>query len=94
VSSTHRSATGTSAAAIRKRAGLLDPTPDQAGAFWRENQPHMLPTDEARACQAWFWTLDWLLGELEAEREEQNDPGLVYEDAEFFKAALQTMHNE
>jgi hypothetical protein len=68
VSSTHPSATGTSAAAIRKRAGLLDPTPDQAGAFWRENEPHMLPIDEARVCQAWFWTLDWLLGELAAPR--------------------------
>jgi hypothetical protein len=40
------------------------------------------------------WTLDWLLGELEADREAQSDPGVVYEDSESFKAALQTMHNE
>jgi hypothetical protein len=94
VSSTHRSAAGTSAAAIRKRAGLLDLTPAQAGAFWREHEPHMLPADEARVPQAWFWTLDWLLGELEADREAQSDPGVVYEDAESLKAALQTTHSE
>jgi hypothetical protein len=38
--------------------------------------------------QAWFWTSDWLAGELEAERETDADPGVVYEDAEAFKAAL------
>lgn len=36
----------TSAEAIRERAGLLDPTPKQAEAFWRENEPHMLPPDD------------------------------------------------
>jgi hypothetical protein len=36
----------TSAEAIRERAGLLDPTPEQAEAFWRENEPHMLPPDD------------------------------------------------
>lgn len=41
------------------------------------------------ADQAWFWTLDWLSGELEAEREAQSEPGVVYH-AESFKAALHT----
>ena len=36
----------TSAEAIRERAGLLDPTPEQAEAFWRGNEPHMLPPDD------------------------------------------------
>jgi hypothetical protein len=94
VSSTHRSTAETSATAIRKRAGLLDPTPDQEGAFWRENEPHILPGDDARVPQAWFWTLDWLLGELEADREAESDPGVVYEDAESFKAALHAAHSE
>jgi hypothetical protein len=34
-----------SAEAIRERAGLLDPTPGQAKAFWHENESHMLPAD-------------------------------------------------
>jgi len=38
--------------------------------------------------QAWFWTSDWLAGELEAEREADTDPGAIYEDADTFKAAL------
>jgi hypothetical protein len=38
--------------------------------------------------QAWFWTPDWLSGELEADREAAADPGDVYEDADAFKAAL------
>jgi hypothetical protein len=38
--------------------------------------------------QAWFWTSEWLAGELEAERQADTDPGVVYEDAETFKAAL------
>jgi hypothetical protein len=38
--------------------------------------------------QAWFWASDWLAGELEAERETDTDPGVVYEDTEAFKAAL------
>lgn len=44
--------------------------------------------------QAWFWTLDWLSGELEADREVQSDPGVVYQDAESFKAALHTARSE
>jgi hypothetical protein len=57
--------THTSAETIRKRAGLLDPTPEQAKAFWGKNEPHMLPSnDEPRAtfsdrpvsgCEATAW---------------------------------------
>jgi hypothetical protein len=36
----------TSAEAIRERAGLLDPTAEQSEAFWREQEPHMLPPDD------------------------------------------------
>lgn len=36
----------------------------------------------------WFWTLDWLSGELEADREARTDTSVIYEDAESFKAAL------
>jgi hypothetical protein len=36
----------TSADAIRERAGLLDSTPEQSEAFWREHEPHMLPPDD------------------------------------------------
>jgi hypothetical protein len=38
--------------------------------------------------QAWFWTPDWLSGELETDREAATDPGDMYEDADAFKAAL------
>jgi hypothetical protein len=41
--------------------------------------------------QTWFWTSDWLAGELEAEREADTDPGVVYEDAKTFKAALRAV---
>jgi hypothetical protein len=34
------------AEAIREHAGLLDRTLEQAGAFWHENEPHMLPPDD------------------------------------------------
>jgi hypothetical protein len=44
--------------------------------------------------QAWFWTLDWPSGELQADREAQSDPGVVYQDAESFKAALHTARSE
>jgi hypothetical protein len=40
----------TSAEAIRERAGLLDPTPEQAEAFWAEHEPQMLPPDD-EGCQ-------------------------------------------
>jgi len=36
----------TSAEAISDRAGLVDPTPEEAQAFWRDNEPHMLPPDD------------------------------------------------
>jgi hypothetical protein len=36
----------TSAEAISERAGLLDPTHEQAEAFWREHEPLMLPPDD------------------------------------------------
>jgi hypothetical protein len=44
--------------------------------------------------QAWFWTADWLAGELEADREARAEPGTVYEDADAFKAALQVARDE
>jgi hypothetical protein len=44
--------------------------------------------------QAWFWMLDWLSGEREADREAQSDPGVVYQDAESFKAALHTARSK
>ncbi len=37
--------------------------------------------------QTWFWTSDWLAGELEADREADDNPGAVYKDGETFKAA-------
>jgi hypothetical protein len=41
----------TSAGAIRDRAGLFHPTPEEAQAFWVDNEPHMLPPDdEPQAC--------------------------------------------
>jgi hypothetical protein len=39
-------------------------------------------------------TLDWLSGELEADREARTDPGVIYEDAESFKAALHAVRSE
>ncbi len=42
--------------------------------------------------QTWFWTSEWLSGELEVEREGGTDPGVVYDDAEAFKAALRAAH--
>ena len=42
--------------------------------------------------QAWFWSSEWLAGELEVDRQAQSDPGEVYEDADAFKAALQAVH--
>jgi hypothetical protein len=44
--------------------------------------------------QAWFWTSDWLSGELEADREARTEPGVVYEDADAFRAALQAVRSE
>jgi len=36
----------TSAEAIRERAGSLDPTLEQAKAFWRGNEPHLPAADD------------------------------------------------
>lgn len=66
---------------------LVDELPenavDGAGVFLRSLTRGAMDPE-----QAWFWTSDWLVGELEAERETDTDPGVVYEDAEAFKAAL------
>lgn len=63
--------------------GLPDDTLDGAAVLLRSLAERRIEPD-----QAWFWTLDWLSGELEADREAGTDPGVVYEDAESFKAAL------
>ena len=44
--------------------------------------------------QAWFWTPDWLAGELEADREARSDAGEVYEDANAFKTALRAARSD
>lgn len=44
--------------------------------------------------QAWFWTPDWLAGELEADRDAKSGAGEVYEDADAFKAALRAPHSD
>ena len=36
----------TSVKAIQERAGLHEPTAEQAEAFWRDHEPHMLPPDD------------------------------------------------
>jgi len=43
--------------------------------------------------QAWFWTSEWLAGELEADRQAHSNSGEVYDDAEAFKAALQAVQH-
>jgi hypothetical protein len=53
-----------------------------------------LADDRIDAGQAWFWNLDWLSGELEADREAPSDPGAIYDDAESFKAALHAAQSE
>jgi hypothetical protein len=44
--------------------------------------------------QAWFWTSDWLAGELEADRKAITEPGIVYGSADAFKAALRAVRND
>jgi hypothetical protein len=63
--------------------GLPDDTLDGAAVLLRSLAERKIDPD-----QAWFWTLDWLSGELEADREAHGDPGVIYKDAESFKAAL------
>jgi hypothetical protein len=69
--------------------GLPDDTLDGAAVLLRSLADRRIDPD-----QAWFWTLDWLAGELEADREARTDPGVIYEDAESFKAALHAVRNE
>lgn len=69
--------------------GLPDDTLDGAAVLLRSLADRRIDPD-----QAWFWTLDWLAGELEIEREAGTDPGRVYEDAESFKAALHATRSE
>lgn len=69
--------------------GLPDDTLDGAAVMLRSLADRRIDPD-----QAWFWTLDWLSGELEADREARTDPGVVYEDAESFKAALHAARSQ
>ncbi len=69
--------------------GLPEDTLDGAAVLLRSLAERRIDPD-----QAWFWTLDWLSGELEADREAQSDPGVVYKDAESFKAALHATRHE
>jgi len=70
--------------------GLPDDSLDGAAVLLRSLAERRIDPD-----QAWFWTLDWLSGELEADREARSDdPGVVYQDAESFKAALQAARSE
>ena len=69
--------------------GLPDDTLNGAAVLLRSLTERRIEPD-----QAWLWTLDWLSGELEADREVQSDPGAVYQDAESFKAALHTARSE
>lgn len=69
--------------------GLSDDTLDGAAVLLRSLSARRIDPD-----QAWFWSLDWLSGELEADREARTGPGAVYEDAESFKAALHAVRGE
>jgi hypothetical protein len=69
--------------------GLPDDTLDGAAMLLRSLTERRINPD-----QAWFWTMDWLSGELEADRKARSDPGVVYEDAESFKAALHAARSE
>lgn len=70
--------------------GLPDDSLDGAAVLLRSLAERRIDPD-----QAWFWTLDWLSGELEADREARSDdPGVVYEDAESFKAALHATRSQ
>lgn len=69
--------------------GLPDDTIDGAAVLLRSLSERRIDPD-----QAWFWTLDWLSGELEADREARADPGVIYEDAESFRAALHAARSE
>jgi hypothetical protein len=68
--------------------GLPENTLDGAAVLLRGLSDGRIDPD-----QAWFWTPDWLSGELEVDREAATDPGEVYEDANAFKAALRAAHS-
>ena len=76
--------------------GLPDDTLDGAAVLLRSLADRRIDSDQAWfwTDQAWFWSLDWLSGELEADREARTDPGVIYEDAESFKAALHAVRSE
>jgi hypothetical protein len=70
--------------------GLPDDSLDGAAVLLRSLTERRIDPD-----QAWFWTLDWLSGELKADREARSDdPGAGYEDAESFKAALHATRSQ
>lgn len=69
--------------------GLPDDTLDGAAVLLRSLTDRKIDSD-----QAWFWALDWLSGELEADREAHSDPGLIYDDAESFKAGLRAARSQ
>lgn len=43
--------------------------------------------------QAWFWTPEWLSGELEADREARSDPGPIFENLEQFRSAMRGLRS-
>jgi hypothetical protein len=69
--------------------GLPENTLDGATVLLRSLSDGRIDPD-----QTWFWTPDWLAGELEADREGKTEPGEVYEDADAFKAALRAVRSD
>jgi hypothetical protein len=63
--------------------GLPENTLDGAAVLLRSLSDSWIDPD-----QTWFWTPDWLSGELEANREAKTAPGEVYKDADAFTAAV------
>jgi hypothetical protein len=68
---------------------LPESTVDGAGVLLRSLSDGRIDPE-----QAWFWTPDWLSGELEADREAASDPGEIYEDADALKAALRAARQD
>ncbi len=69
--------------------GLPENTLDGAAVLLRSLSDGRIDPD-----QAWFWTPDWLAGELEADREARSSAGEVYKDADAFKAALRAARSD
>jgi hypothetical protein len=69
--------------------GLPDDTLTGETVLLRSLTKHRIDPD-----QAWFWRLDWLSGDLKADRGVRSDPGVAYQDAKSFKAALRTARSE